>query len=135
MSFLKRLLASKEVRAGLGVLDELECDFDDSASFKLVRGPVERLILSDQRQFTSMIGPEMSARQWVLAACCNVAGDILESGEFHVYRGMLDPMGPGPGLLKIFDKTVNALVSMGAATEEFADKQRMQLRKNLQSVG
>ena len=60
---------------------------------------------------------------------------MLESGQYHIYRGVLNPMGPGEDLLKMFDATYDELVHMKAIDPGYANKQKAALRKNMKDVG
>jgi len=72
-------------------------------------------------------------RQWMLGAIANIAGDCVESGQFHLARGWLNPVGQG--LLLIYDTAADELVSMGAVDAESASRQKTRLRKNAADVG
>ena len=74
-------------------------------------------------------------REWVISQIGNVAGNLLVSGHYHIYRGVLNPLGPGPDLLKMFDETYDELVQMKSLNPEYAKKQKEVLRQNLQDEG
>ena len=65
----------------------------------------------------------------------NTSGDMVESGQYHIYRGVLNPMGPGEDLLNIFDSAMDELVKLGDIDEKNAQVQKEALRKNIQGVG
>jgi hypothetical protein len=65
----------------------------------------------------------------------NTSGDMAESGQYHIYRGVLNPMGPGEDLLKIFDSAMDELVKLGDMDEKNAQEQKEAIRKNIQGVG
>jgi len=138
---IKRLLAPKHVRAVLGAIDDFECQFESSgpelgpSAFALIRPYLEKLATANPAELARVIGKEMSARQFVAAEIGNIAGDLLESGEYHAYRGWLNPLREGPGLRRLFNASLAELVSCGALTEEFATQQRATLEKNIQGVG
>ena len=148
--FFKKLTAPKEVRAALGVLDEIACTkvpgegigipmascWHDSEAFRIVRNQIEKMILAGPDEFARMIQVETSPREWVWTAIANVAGDHVESGEYHIgVRGALNPLGPGEYLRKLFDTALDELTRMGAMQPDFAEKQKAALRKNISDVG
>ena len=134
MNIFKKLFSPKEVRAAIGVLNELECTYD-CVAFRIVREQVERLIFKNPKVFVDVIKKGTPPRQWVLGTVSNFAGDHVESGEYHVHRGLLDPLGPGNDFLKIYDATADELVRMGVLEAEFAERQKAGVRDNIRDVG
>lgn len=134
MNPFEKLGLPSEVKEALGILDELATRFDPEA-FRLVRAQVERGFRRYPREFVSMVGQGTPVRQIVLQAVSNMAGDLAESGDYHIYRGVLDPMGPGEELVKIYDSTTQELVRMGVVDPAYAETQGQGLRRNIASVG
>lgn len=60
---------------------------------------------------------------------------MLESGQYHIYRGVLNPMGPGKDLPMMFDATYDELVQMKAIASDYAEQQKAALRENIKGVG
>ena len=134
MKFIKKLLAPKEVKAALGVLDEASYTFD-SVGFQLVREHIEKIILSQLDKSVDVIQKGMTPRQWVYITIANIAGDLVESGNYHIYRGVLNPLGSGNDLLKLFDAAIDQLTQIGALDAKDAKKQKATIRDNIKSVG
>lgn len=134
MTFFKKFFAPKEIRAALGVLDELESRFDCDA-FRIVRQSVEQMILARSQEFVEVIRKGTPARKWILGAVSNFSGDHAESGQYHLHRGVLNPLGPGEDFIKIYDGTIDESVKMGFLEKEFAEKQKAALRQNIEDVG
>ena len=132
MKFLKKILASKEVKAALGVLDEAELSLD-SGEWQLVRGRIENIILARPTDFTRVIQKGADPRVWVYSAIANFAGDCAESGEYHIYRGVLGPSGKT--FLRIFRAAVDELTRLGNMDAEFAAKQKTAIWKNIETAG
>ena len=136
MNFLKKAFAPKEVKAALGALDEAAYRFQTEA-FQMVRNVIERYLLANPDALVRVIQESggRTPREWVYSQIGNVAGDMLESGQYHIYRGALNPMGPGEDLLKMFDATYDELVQMKAIDSDYANEQKAALRKNIQGMG
>ena len=134
MSFFKKLFAPKEVRAAIGVLDELKCTFD-CAAFSIIHKQVERMILANSHDIVAAVRKGRLSRQLILGLVSSLAGDHVESGDYHVYRGVLNPLGPGEDFIKIYDTTVDELVRMGVVEAEYAEKQKAALRENIETIG
>lgn len=134
MNFIKKILAPKEVKAALGILDEASYTFDNEA-FQLVRNRIEKMILAQTDEFVNIIQKGMSPRQWVYSAIANISGDLVESGKYHIYRGVLNDMGPGNDLLKLFNAAVDELVKIGIVDNKYAKTQKEAILKNINSVG
>jgi hypothetical protein len=135
MSSLKRLFAPKEIQIALNVLDELGYEFKSDA-FTLVRNRLENTFLKDQRSFISELRKTgKTPRQQVFLAIANISGNFLESDRYHLYRGVLDPLGPAKDLLRLFDMAVDRLVQSGAENKEMAIAAKSGLRENLKQTG
>lgn len=134
MKFIKKLIAPKEIKAALGILDEASCIFDSSA-FEMVKNKIEELVLSRPEEFIQLVQKGTSPRQWIYSVMANISGDLIESGEFHVYRGVINPVGPGEDLLKLFDASVDELVRINAIDQAKADEQKSAIRENIKGVG
>jgi len=132
MKFLKKLFAPKEVRAALGVLDEANYKFNSTA-FQLVRNQVEEIILARPKEFARVIQKGNTPRQWVYSSIANRAGDHVESGQHHFYRGALNPLGED--LLRLFDSAVDELVRLGAVDADNAETQKVAIRESIKSAG
>jgi len=149
MGLFNRLNAPKEVLGALGVLDEIACNrvssqgiaiksaqfWSETEGFQIVRGMVERVIAAHPHDFARVIQEGTSVREWVWTAIANTSGDLVESGEYHFYRGELNPLGPGEYLLRLFDTALEELVTMGVMNQDYANEQKAALRKRIKEVG
>ena len=70
---------------------------------------------------------------WVYGCFNNFSGDILESGQCHVYRGSLSQ--EGAGMLKVFDDTADCLVELQSIDPSFRDQQKSEIRRSIASIG
>jgi hypothetical protein len=112
---------SKEVKAAIGILDELNLSFDTD-SFNAIRKRIEEQILHNSSQFTDLIRNGTNPRVWVLSSFVNLAGDSLESGVFHLYRGVLND--EGKEYLKSFNYLIDELVVLREIDQETAKIQK-----------
>jgi hypothetical protein len=115
-------------------LAEIGKQFDETA-FRLVSERVNSVIMLDAKQFAEMIESGRSLEHWLWGAIANSAGELVESGQFHLSRGVLYPLGPGEELVRIFDIASEALGSLGIAKPEYTQRQKEALRKNIATVG
>lgn len=134
MGFLNKFFAPKEVKAALGVLDELNYKYDNEA-FRLVKGFVKKVIDSDPNKIVEVINSGSGPREWIYTVIANISGDFLESGKFHLYRGVINPMGPGDGLLQLFDDSLDELVKIGKIKSKEAKLNKNAIRENLKNIG
>ncbi|HLN29958.1 MAG TPA: hypothetical protein VK395_19610 [Gemmataceae bacterium] len=123
MNFLKKVFASAEVKAALGVLDEAAHRYQH-LQFQMIKEVIERFLLTRSADFIRVLNESggRSPREWVYSQIWNMAGDMLESGRYHIYRGILDPMGEN--LLRIFDGATEQLIQMKAVDPEYAKEQK-----------
>jgi len=133
-SEMKKSFSKKEVKEALGILEEASKEFG-SGGFDLVREYVEKSILSDTKQFLDVVRKGRAVRKYVYSMIANTSGDLAESGHYHIYRGVLNPMGPGEDLLKIFDAAMDELVRLGDTDAENAKKEKAAVRKNIEAMG
>lgn len=131
---IKKWSSKKEVKEALAVLEEASQQFG-SGGFDLVKGCIEKSILSDTDQFMDVVRKGRSIRKYVYSMIANISGDMVESGQYHIYRGVLNPMGPGEDLLNIFDLAMDELVKLGDSDAENAKEQKEAIRKNINNVG
>ena len=134
MKMLRRIFAPKEVRITLNILDEVGLEFDCEA-FRMLKTRIEDAFLRDYNQVVSGVKEGISPRQQVYTAIANLAGDYVESGEYHLYRGWLNPFGPGEDLLRLFDASVDKLVQMRACSVKEAKAQKAGVREGIKTVG
>ena len=134
MKSLKRRFAPREVQDALDVLDEVGLEFDCEA-FQRVRKPIEDKFLRHHNGVISSVEKGISPRQQVYFAIANLTGDYLESGEHHLYRGVLNPLGPGGDLLRLFDAATDRLLQSGAIDDKVATTAKAGIRESIKSMG
>jgi hypothetical protein len=122
-----------EVEEFFEILDEATDKF--GSGFDLVREQIETMLNSDTKQFLDVVRKGRTVRKYIYSTIANISGDMVESGQYHIYRGVLNPMGPGEELLKIFDAAMDELAKLGDTDTENAEKQKKAIRKNIKSVG
>jgi len=132
MKIIKRIFAPKEVKFTLNVLDELGLELDSEA-LKQIRSQIEKGILGDYKNVISQVKDGASARQLIYFSIANIAGEYVESGYYHIYRGVLNPLGDD--LLSLFDLAVDRLLEDGAVSKKEAKEQKAGIRKNIKCVG
>jgi len=134
MKILKNLFASKEVKAALGILDELDY-ICDSPAFQLPRKVVESAILEQQEKFSIALKEQgITPRQKVYAMLEWIAGDYVTSGSpnLFVYRGLLNPTGEA--LLNVYDIIIDQMRRIDCISEEQAQKQKSDIRERIKEV-
>ena len=124
---------NSEVKEVTEILNEAEEKF--GTDFNIVREYVEKGLDANKDQFSELIQKGGSVRKYIYTVIVNVSGDLAESGQYHIYRGVLNPMGPGENLLKIFDSAMDELVKLGETNKEHAEAQKKAIRENIKSVG
>jgi len=134
MKTIKRILAPKEVKVALNVLDDLSLEFQTEA-FETIRRQIEDAMLGDCKRVVSEVKEGISPRHLVYFAIANFAGEHVESGAYHIYRGVLNPLGLGNDLLSLFDMATDRLLEDGAISEKEAKEQKAGIRKNIKCVG
>lgn len=134
MKMVKRRIASHEVQDALGVLAEIGSQSDcSSCIFETVKNMLENDFLNDSKEVVNLVKQGVSPRVQVYNAMANLVGDMVESGHYHVYRGVLNI--DGENLLRLFDFAIDSLVAIDSIDSIHANEQKAALRKNIQDVG
>ena len=130
MNTIKRLLASREVRATLAAAEEASRRFD-GPEFKGIKIFIKRTVISQPDYFTSEIENGMSPHQVVYSMIVNRIKDMAEKGQVKESRGTLSRRSGGMDLIEIFDAAIEELRLLGVVTEEFAAEQKREFKKNI----
>lgn len=127
------LFAPKEISLFRKALDLLEHRVGSSYSFSRVRHTVETAIKKTPDLYVQ--GVQTSSSPEVFAAICfaNVSGDFIESGELHLYRGILSPAGEE--MLKLYTACLDFLVASGNIDAAKRETELAFIRRNISSVG
>lgn len=123
----------KEVGEAIDTIDEIRADLEISENTALDR--VEGILREDVKKSAAVLKESANAKQWVYSTVADIAGDNVESGEHHLYRGVLNPNGPGPDYLKIYKYCLKKLAAIGAIEESKADEETNALLANMKTVG
>lgn len=69
------------------------------------------------------------------AMLADITFDMLSSGKYHLYAGMLNPMNCTKNLRRIYEKAMCYAVQIGEITEKEKQEQLDLLRENISSIG
>jgi len=137
MKFFKKAFAPPEVKAALGVMDEAEHHYSRlSQAFRIVKNRLEPMILNQQKEIIKYFKEnDETPREFVYTRISNIAGDEVESGQYHIYIGVLNPMGPGGALLEMFDDSMDLVAELRSIEPEWVAEQKALIRQNIKEVG
>lgn len=130
----KKIFRSKELKLAFNVLNEAGVKLNNQ-DFNIVKLKIKEVLDEDPKIIKKLFSDGISPYQWAYSAIANVTGDLLESGQFHIYREVLNPLGPGKNLLKLYDSAVDELVKMSVVDSDTANIEKKALRKNIRNVG
>ena len=139
MAIFSGLFLPSEAKELLTILGDIHHEWTTACPANMGMGTVapelESLINRDSkeisktiREFKQMNG---NPKIWVLSHLGNIAGDLLQSGKYELYPGVLNPLGPALSLIELYCWSYDELVVLGAADAVFAKSQRVGL---LQSI-
>ena len=77
----------------------------------------------------------ISPGQQVYIAIANIAGDHVESGQDHLYRGIFNPLGLDGDFLRLFDAAIDKLVQSSTIDNTTAEVQKAGIREKIKSAG
>jgi hypothetical protein len=134
MNIFSKWFLGKEIKEILGAIDALAVDFTKYSSFDNVKHLAEKVILKNKEDIKRImlrdnVSPIRAAFSWIN----NISGDMLESGQYHIYRGTLDLMGKE--LLEIFDISTDKLVEVGDMNKDRGEQHKQDIRRRIKSVG
>ncbi len=106
-------------------------------SFKIIKQIIEKQIKNDTNSIDQIIEESNGGtiEEWIHSQIGNIAGDLLESGNYHVYRGVLN--NTGNELFNIFKKSYEILLDINAKDidKEYANIQIAVLKRNINNIG
>ena len=77
----------------IGVLNEVSLKYKyEKYNFKIIEDLIEKVIYEEEKHFLGLIKKGKTPRYLVYVAIANLTGDLLESGRYHIYRGVLNPI-------------------------------------------
>jgi hypothetical protein len=139
MSIFRRVFASKEVKAALGVVDECEFMFSPAGlhgdSFNIIKAELVPYLYKTSANLKEQVQNGRTVRACVYTSIAVMAQSHISSGQYHMYRGVLRPMGPGPALHEICRKAIDLLIKEGDVTEEDAQRWKNDIVKQISEVG
>jgi len=127
--------APKQIEEALKILDEIQAaQPPQDSGYAPVRKFIEKYLASSPADFITK-AQTTPVRELVYTFVMNTAADFVESGEYHIYRGVVNPMGPGEDFVRIFNWSQDELLQMGATDEETVKRSKEAFNRNLQGVG
>ncbi len=124
----RKLFASNELKAVIGVLDETAYRCSDNRACQSICSSVESQLLKDSRTVEEALQDGVSPREYAYTMLANSAGDELATGKYYMY-GAVDRLGVGEDLLKLFDSVIDELVHMGVLAHKQAQYNKRAVRE------
>ena len=106
----------------------------DSSLWKKVSNEVMRQTQKDFGKVCEMITARgASPEEYIRGMVYNLCSDRAESGQYHIYRGVLNP--EGEEYLKLTRFALKECVAAGDCKQEWADEQLRIIMNNIQRAG
>lgn len=111
--------------------------FDEEIAFR-----IERILDKGKYEFNhnEAFNNALIVEQFIVGSISNYAGDLLESGKFHLCRGNLLPAGEK--LLEYYDFAMIQLKNLGGMqedgnqiTDKYIERERKTLLENIKNIG
>ena len=129
-----KLFPSKELKKFKDILNKLEVIYRNP-SFNIVKKRLEDWAIKNPNNLKKILTQDIDYELWLNGHVANISGDLVESGSYHLYRGVLNPLGQGENLLRLFDQATDFSLNKGEFDKEFAEKQKRMVRTNIKTVG
>ena len=117
MAFFSKFLGDKGVKAYYGVLTELSYS-DDSEAFQKVKQMLEKL---PPETITKSLDEGYNPREIAHYYIREFTMNMLISGDYHLTRGKLNPLGPGKDIVRLYNQSVDYLVGSNFLSKEEGD--------------
>lgn len=126
----------------ISILEEYANNFNSNLFDTEIESKIKTFLTKDKKVLNNnkFYNDELMVRGLIAGMIGNYAGDLLESGEFHLYRGVLSPAGKE--MLKYYDFAMKEVLKIGGTnpngeplTEEYITEQRNILLENIRQVG
>lgn len=131
--------AGKEVATTIKALEDLRPRYDSEGIFHSyavddVFKQAKKIIRADKKDVVEGIAKDgRDPAEIALTALWNVSNQVVSSGRYHVYRGILTDQGKG--YLYAYKKTVDVLLDKGFIDKEEAKSNRKSIKENIKSAG
>lgn len=131
--------AGKEVATTIKALEDLRPRYDSEGIFHSsavddVFKQAKKIIRADKKDVVEGIAKDgRDPAEIALTALWNVSNQVVSSGQYHVYRGILTDQGKG--YLYVYNKTVDVLLDKGFIDKEEAESNRKSIKENIKSAG
>ena len=129
------------VSIAMDTLREAQEHFKEPVFDNEIKSKIEQAIDKNYDKFLELFdNKEHSPKEWVIAQISNIAGDLLESGHFMIYRGVLSR--EGEALWKYYCYAMEELKKMKAMggdgkpiSDEYINEQKECLKEAIKNVG
>lgn len=119
-------------------LDNINRDWNNP-DFGLVKEIVERSIYADHdiviKNRYYITKEHLIPRVTALRMITGWARALVISGDYHLHRGFLDPMGPGHNLTKMYSDALRELVDADVIGLDDSERLRVAIGKEIREVG
>ena len=128
-----RIFEPKEIKTFRAGLNKLEKRLCSSSSFNRVRKVIEADLKVSTKEYIVAINNTKDAELIAANSVGNVSGDFVESGQLHIYRGVLSPAGEA--MLDLYIRTIKFSADRGDLREGFFEENLEAIKSNIQSTG
>ena len=145
MSFFWKRKASPEVRRAVEFFEQVDAEFPFETQHyvrEIAKEGLKVLVANREtmKVFTDRVHEDYSdkieqgIKSWVYNYIMNTAADEMESGNHHVYRGILNMFGEY--YQSIFEHGIEKIIDLGECSKEWADeKLRKPVYGRVKTVG
>lgn len=118
------------------IIDEMENNINDlNPSCKPVLMQCFKKITVNAENEAAKWGDNFNYKDFSYNLIYKLTAELLSSGQFHIYRGMLNPMNESSHLLSLFEQCLDWHVAKGTTDERWKRQQMDTLRRNIANAG
>lgn len=115
-------------------LSRAKSEYGTTPEFLAIEKYIKRLINDNKKDINNDLeSNDFKPEQFIYSEICNISAALAASGHYHIYRGMLSPVGEE--LFKVYKFGINKLIGLGFITKELASTKVHILLENINEVG
>ncbi len=122
----------KEIKMCISELNSMSQELSTTA-IEIVKPRVFEYLKDTERVLYSLQEDKITPRNLILLLITNAIAEVLPTGHYHIYRGVLGL--EGQNMLKLYDYAVNELEKNGYHSPEAAKEDKDWIREQIKDVG
>jgi len=106
------------------------------SAVRILKPLINKIVQYQKKEISSKIANgSLLPKNCALNLIGNLSGDLVESGKYHMYRGVLNEMQGGQNLYRVYKDILDQLVKVNEITQKECDENKSGISENIKGVG